>query len=59
MSSKSISKKKSTADEAIDLGNGVKIFRLWPVKKGGTSYAEKEYGMTKAELKRFAKRMQA
>jgi hypothetical protein len=26
--------------------------RLWPVKKGEISYAEKAYGVTKAELKR-------
>ncbi len=51
--------KKSAATEGIDIGGGVKIFRLWPVRKGEISYAEKEYGVTKAELKRFVKRMDA
>jgi len=51
--------KKATSSDGIEIGQGVKIFRLYPVKKGEISYAEKEYGVTKTELKRFAKRMNA
>jgi acetyl-CoA acetyltransferase len=50
---------KVASCDGIDIGHGVKIFRLYPVKKGEVSYAEKEYGVTKEELKRFVKRMNA
>jgi antitoxin (DNA-binding transcriptional repressor) of toxin-antitoxin stability system len=51
--------KKAAAGEEIGIRYGKKVIALRPVNDKDTSYAEKEYGVTKAELKRFAKRMNA
>jgi antitoxin (DNA-binding transcriptional repressor) of toxin-antitoxin stability system len=51
--------KKAAAGEEIGIRYGKKVIALRPVDDEDTSYAEKEYGVTKAELKRFAKRMNA
>jgi hypothetical protein len=49
--------KKAAAGEEIGIRYGKKVIALRPVDDEDTSYAEKEYGVTKAELKRFAKGM--
>ncbi len=49
--------KKAAAGENIGIRYGNKVIALRPVDDDDTSYAEKEYGVTKAELKRFAKRL--
>ncbi len=52
--------KKAAAGERIGIRYGKKVVPLGPGKEDDdTSYAEKEYGLTKAELKRFAKRLNA
>jgi antitoxin (DNA-binding transcriptional repressor) of toxin-antitoxin stability system len=51
--------KKAASGEEIGIRYGGKVFVLHPIEEEDTSYAEKEYGVTKAELKRFAKRMNA
>ena len=51
--------KKAAAGEVIGIRYGKKVLALCPIDNDDTSYAEKEYGVTKAELKRFAKRMNA
>lgn len=51
--------KKAASGEEIGIRYGRKILVLHPLKEEDTSYAEKEYGVTKAELKRFTKRLHA
>ena len=51
--------KKAASGEDIGIRYCGKIFVLHPIEEENTSYAEKEYGVTKTELKRFAKRMNA
>ncbi|MEI9998242.1 MAG: hypothetical protein WDO13_03265 [Verrucomicrobiota bacterium] len=52
--------KKAAAGERIGIRYGKKVLELGPrVDEDDTSYAEKEYGVTKAELKRFEERMNA
>jgi antitoxin (DNA-binding transcriptional repressor) of toxin-antitoxin stability system len=51
--------KKAASGEEIGIRYGGKVFVLHPIEEEDTSYAEKEYGVTKAELKRFVKRMNA
>jgi antitoxin (DNA-binding transcriptional repressor) of toxin-antitoxin stability system len=51
--------KKAAAGENIGILYGDKVFAIRPVKVEAKSYAEKEYGVTKAELKRFAQRLHA
>jgi antitoxin (DNA-binding transcriptional repressor) of toxin-antitoxin stability system len=51
--------KKAASGEEIGIRYGGKVFVLHPVTEEDTSYAEKEYGVTKAELKHFAERMDA
>jgi antitoxin (DNA-binding transcriptional repressor) of toxin-antitoxin stability system len=52
--------KKAAAGERIGIHYGKKVVQLGPrVEEEDTSYAEKEYGVTKAELNRFAERMDA
>ena len=51
--------KKAASGEEIGTRYGGKVFVLQPVEEEDTSYAEKEYGATKTELKRFAERMDA
>jgi len=51
--------KKAASGEEIGIRYGGKVFVLHPVEEEDTSYAEKEYGVTKTELKRFAERMDA
>ncbi len=51
--------KKAAAGEDIGILYGDKVIALRTVKVEATDYAEKEYGVTKAELTRFAKRMDA
>jgi antitoxin (DNA-binding transcriptional repressor) of toxin-antitoxin stability system len=51
--------KKAASGEEIGIRYGGKVFVLHPIEEEDTSYAEKEYGVTKAELKRFTKRLHA
>ena len=51
--------KKAASGEEIGIRYGGKVFVLHPIEEEDTSYAEKEYGVTKAELKCFAERMDA
>ena len=51
--------KKAAAGEDIGILYGDKVIALRAVKVESKSYAEKEYSVTKAELKRFAKRLHA
>jgi len=51
--------KKAAAGEDIGIRYGGKVFVLHPIEEEDTSYAEKEYGVTKVDLKRFAERMDA
>ena len=52
--------KKAAAGEKFGIRYGKKVIPIGPAEdEEGTSYAEKEYGVTKAELKRFVKRMNA
>ena len=51
--------KKAAAGERFGIRYGKKVVELGPSPAEDTSYAEKEYGVTKAELKRFEKRMDA
>ena len=51
--------KKAASGEEIGIRYGGKVFVLHPIEEEDTSYAEKEYGVTKTELKRFAERMDA
>ncbi len=46
--------KKAAAGEDIGILFGDKVIALRPVEVESTDYAEKEYGVTKEELKRFA-----
>jgi antitoxin (DNA-binding transcriptional repressor) of toxin-antitoxin stability system len=50
---------KAAAGEDIGILFGDKVIALRPVEVESTDYAEKEYGVTKAELKQFAKRTDA
>jgi len=52
--------KKAAAGERFGIRYGKKVVELGPRKNvEDTSYAEKEYGVTKVELNRFVKRMNA
>ena len=51
--------KKAAAGEDIGILYGDQIIALRPVEVESTGYAEKEYGVTKEELKRFVKRISA
>ncbi len=51
--------KKAAAGEDIGILFGDKVIALRPVEVESTDYAEKEYGVTKEELKRFTERMDA
>jgi hypothetical protein len=51
--------KKAAAGEDIGILFGDKVIALRPVEVESTAYAEKEYGVTKEEMERFAKRMNA
>jgi hypothetical protein len=51
--------KKAASGEEIGIRYGGKVYVLHPVEEADTTYAEKEYGVTKTELKRFAKRLHA
>ena len=51
--------KKAAAGEDIGILFGDKVIALRPVEVESTDYAEKEYGVTKIELNRFVKRMNA
>ncbi len=51
--------KKAAAGERFGIRYGKKVLELGPSPEEDTSYAEKEYGVTKAELKRFEERMDA
>ena len=44
--------KKAASGEEIGIRYGGKVFVLHPIEEEDTSYAEKEYGVTKKELKR-------
>ncbi len=49
--------KKAASGEEIGVRYAGKFFVLQPIDEEDTSYAQKEHGVTKVELKRFAKRM--
>jgi hypothetical protein len=49
--------KKAAQGEDVGILFGSHVIALRPVAVESTDYAEREYGVTKAELKRFAKRM--
>jgi antitoxin (DNA-binding transcriptional repressor) of toxin-antitoxin stability system len=50
--------KKASAGESIGIRYGKKVLQLVPTDDAeDTSYAEKEYGMTKAEVKRAFKKL--
>jgi len=49
--------KKAAAGEDIGILFGDKVIALRPVEIESTDYAEKEYGVTKEELRRFTKRL--
>jgi antitoxin (DNA-binding transcriptional repressor) of toxin-antitoxin stability system len=49
--------KKAAAGERIGIRYGKKIVELGPREEDDASYAEKEYGVTKAELKRAFKKL--
>ncbi len=51
--------KKAAEGKDIGILFGNSVIALRPVEVESTDYAEKEYGVTKAELKRFAKRLHA
>jgi hypothetical protein len=51
--------KKAAAGEDIGILFGDKVIALRPVEVESTDYVEKEYGLTKEQLKRFTKRMSA
>ncbi len=52
--------KKAASGEEVGIRYAGKVFVLQPVaEEEDTSYAEKEYGVTKTDLKRFAERMDA
>jgi hypothetical protein len=51
--------KKAASGEQIGVRYGGKVFVLHQVDEEDTSYAEKEYGVTKEELKQFTKKMDA
>jgi antitoxin (DNA-binding transcriptional repressor) of toxin-antitoxin stability system len=51
--------KKAAAGEEIGIRFGGKVYVLHPVDEDDTSYAEREYGVTKKELARFAKKLHA
>jgi GMP synthase-like glutamine amidotransferase len=51
--------KKAVAGEDIGILFGDHIVALRSVEVESTDYAKREYGVTKVELKRFAKRMNA
>jgi antitoxin (DNA-binding transcriptional repressor) of toxin-antitoxin stability system len=51
--------KKAASGEEIGIRYGGRLFVIHPVEEEDTSYAEKEYGVTKAELKRFTTRLHA
>jgi len=44
--------KKAASGEEIGVRYGGKVYVLHPIEEEDTSYAEKEYGVTKEELKR-------
>ena len=49
--------KKAAQGEDVGILFGHHVIALRPVEVESTDYAEREYGVTKAELKRFTKRM--
>jgi len=49
--------KKAAAGEKFGIRYGKKVVELRPAEEEDTSYAEKEYGLTKAELKRAFKKL--
>jgi antitoxin (DNA-binding transcriptional repressor) of toxin-antitoxin stability system len=51
--------KKAAAGEDIGILFGDQVIALRPVEVESTDYAEKEYGVTKEELARFTKRLDA
>jgi hypothetical protein len=51
--------KKAAAGEDIGILYGDQVIALRPVEVEATDYALKEYGVTKEEMKRFAKRTDA
>jgi antitoxin (DNA-binding transcriptional repressor) of toxin-antitoxin stability system len=51
--------KKAAAGEDIGILYGDKVIALRPVEVESTDYAEREYGVTKDELKNFTERMDA
>jgi hypothetical protein len=51
--------KKAAAGEDIGILYGDHVIALRPVEVESTDYAEKEYGVTKKELKQFTKKMDA
>ena len=51
--------KKAAAGEDIGILFGDQVIALRPVEVESTDYAEKEYGVTKEELKQFVKRTDA
>ncbi|MDB4793732.1 hypothetical protein OAG63_01735 [Methylacidiphilales bacterium] len=51
--------KKAAAGEDIGILFGDQVIALRPVEVESTDYAEREYGVTKEELKRFTKRLHA
>ena len=51
--------KSAASGEKIGVRYGGRVFVLHPIDEEDTSYAEKEYGVTKTELKRFATRLHA
>jgi hypothetical protein len=51
--------KKAAAGEDIGILFGDQVIALRPVEVEATDYAEREYRVTKEELKRFAKRLHA
>ncbi len=51
--------KKAAAGEDIGILYGDKVIALRPVEVESTDYAWTEYGVTKQEMKKFSKRMNA
>ena len=49
--------KKAAAGEDIGILFGDQVIALRPVEVESTDYAEKEYGVTKEQLKQFAEHM--
>jgi antitoxin (DNA-binding transcriptional repressor) of toxin-antitoxin stability system len=49
--------KRAAAGEDIGILFGDQVIALRPVEVESTDYAQKEYGVTKADVKRFTKRL--